>query len=810
MRGIEKPAEPAIPLAPVDRQMELSIEAARREARATFVLDGIGEGVAMAAARSLSVLVDALEPGERIDVVYRMGGPAHRAGSGERPARSVDCSVVGYSPIMGDCDSEAITRHLQTRMTLALPAASGCAFRADHTHGKAASTSHRTPRWRGVVRLRALMLPLSPSLAQPAKSRSRGPLLTVVKNYHALPTLPHARADRPHTILLPDMASYPCPDFDETLSAISQLPYPVELAIRHEAFALNSDALRWLGEARGWLDYVNRNVEVARTDGSVFVLGARERHKFSTLLSIWLRERRGHRMALIASASAPVPAAYLTMLGRAVFSGAVTVCEEGFGVGDSLATLDLGDAFPAGGPTARALAAPAALHAMGFPRAYLHVEAELADDGMLLGRLSGAHGHAVHVTQADRARHVYIIGATGCGKSTLLHNMIVQDMRMGEGVCLIDPHGDLYRQVLDAVPRHRAEDVIAIDPGDPGRAVGINFLEVSGSNRAVAENFVVNEMMQVFARLYNMRIAGGPGFESYMRNAMLLLLEGSVEPATLVEVPLLFHDADFRRSLIKRCGNPLVANFWTGLAENATGEQALCNWAPYITNKLNQFVSNALLRPLIGQRRSTVDFHRAMNQGRIVLVNLSKGVMGELDSRLLGMLVLGKLFAAALSRARMPRAARRPMHVYIDEFQNVTTDTAAVMLAEARKFGLHLVLANQTLGQIDGRKTGVLQAVLGNVATMLIMRLGAPDAERMACYVQPDLSADDLRSLPDHHVAARLVGRGRSIRPFVFETLPAEVVAPDRKTVAIIARRRRDYTEDHAEVEADIRQRLTI
>jgi len=413
----------------------------------------------------------------------------------------------------------------------------------------------------------------------------------------------------------------------------------------------------------------------------------------------------------------------------------------------------------------------------GVEKSYVDASPSSSVDGILVG-YSGKQTIArdVRFPESDRSRHCYIVGATGVGKSTLLNNMIFQDIKNGKGVTVIDPHGDLYRQVLEgAIPRTRLRDVILVDPCDFEYSVGINFLECSRSRfRAVEVNYVVNEMIKIFDRLYDLRQTGGPIFEQYMRNALLLLLENESWIATLVDVPRVFEERSFRKFLLKTCTNPLVVSFWKKQAETAGGDASLSNIAPYITSKLNQFTTNAVLRPIVGQTKSTINFRETIDTGKILLVNLSKGLLGELDAQLLGMLIIGKLFSSAMGRVTIEKKARKAMFLYVDEFQNFTTDSVAYLISEARKFGLNLTLANQNLSQLstNSGKHNILDAVLGNVGSMLLFRLGVIDSEKLEAYTRPELRAGDLQQLPDFHVAARMLTQNKPQKPFVFKTAP--------------------------------------
>jgi len=514
-----------------------------------------------------------------------------------------------------------------------------------------------------------------------------------------------------------------------------------------------------------------------------------ERGTARTLEQLLVRWQRnpggGLRQTVTVSADRPPPATLLSLLGAELFGGRDLTWRDPADRGpasakparpaapcvvDTEGVIDLRGDLPQATPIWPALPSLKALRDLGVPPLFADRVEFLPEGGILLGQVGQRErSRMVRFSPLDRGRHCYLLGATGTGKSTLLLNMVRQDLRAGAGLCLLDPHGDLTEQVLDAVPTERLDEVILFDPSDPDRAVGLNFLETDGANHGRQVNFISNEMIRIFGRLYDLRQTGGPIFEQYMRNALLLLMDEPGAGMTLVELPLLFEDKGFRRRLLKRCRAAHVVSFWTDQAERTSGETALSNMGPYITSKLNQFTHNAVLRPIIGQSRSTINFRDCMDRGKILLVNLSKGRLGAMDTQLLGMLIIGKLLDAALGRADALPQARRPFHLYVDEAQNFLTDTVTELLSEARKFGLHLTLANQTLAQM-GAESGLIGGLLGNVGTLLLFRLGVLDAERLAGYMLPDLGVHQLQELPNYHVASRLLVDGRPSRAFVFRT----------------------------------------
>ncbi len=567
--------------------------------------------------------------------------------------------------------------------------------------------------------------------------------------------------------------------------ALLHLPDGVEGSVTLASVQLGPKDLGMLSSLYDWLTDGEPKALGLRAGDGVQVDDPETLDRLKKALEGWLRTGRGVRLGCRLASRAPVPPGLAALLGKELFPGGAfeTRTVRGDRAGDCGgplalapgAALDLRGCLAASFPLPRVLPDGDALLRAGVPRDHGTSPGLLPATGVLLGRVGTGAGVAeVRFSAPERTRHAYLIGATGTGKSTLMLQMLVQDMEAGAGVCLIDPHGDLYQQALESVPAHRADDVVLLDASDFEHPAGINLLEIgTGPHREVQLNFAVNEMIRIFDRLYDLRQTGGPIFEQYMRSGLLLALDSTHSGATLMDVPWIFEDSGYRQFLKTNCKNPLIVSFWDKQAEQAGGEMALANMAPYITSKLNQFTSNALLRPIIGQSKSTVDFRQAMDRGRIVLVNLSKGLLGDLDSRLLGMLVIGKIFAAALGRAAVSAGEWRPFYLYIDEFQTVTTDTVAHILAEARKYGLHLTLANQNLGQIQTERGPSLQeALLGNVGTLISFRLGPADAEKLQSYTRPEIDALALQDLPNFHAAARLLADGAPLRPFVFRTLP--------------------------------------
>lgn len=368
----------------------------------------------------------------------------------------------------------------------------------------------------------------------------------------------------------------------------------------------------------------------------------------------------------------------------------------------------------------------------------------------------------------DRRRHFYIIGQTGTGKSTLMEEMVKQDIKNGKGVCVIDPHGEFIEHVIQCVPKERAEDVIYFDPADMERPFGLNMLEYD-PQKPEQKTFVINEMINIFDKLYDLRQTGGPMFEQYMRNAALLVMEYPESGSTLMEIPRVLADEKFRHLKLSHCANPVVKNFWKKEAEKAGGEAALANMVPYITSKLTQFISNDMMRPIIAQEKSTINFRQAMDNQQIILVDLSKGKIGEINANLLGMIIVGKILIAALSRVDMPEGERKDFYLYIDEFQNFTTDSIAQILSEARKYRLALIIAHQFIGQL---KEEISKAVFGNVGSICSFRIGAEDAEFVQKQFEPVFDANDLMNVDNRNCFMKLLINNQVATPFNMKTYP--------------------------------------
>ncbi len=431
-------------------------------------------------------------------------------------------------------------------------------------------------------------------------------------------------------------------------------------------------------------------------------------------------------------------------------------------------------------------------------------------EGLYLGEniFRGA-SKPVYMAREDRRRHTYIIGKSGVGKSNLIAYMARQDIQNGEGVCVIDPHGDLIEDVLAGVPKERAEDVIYFSPADMKRPIGLNLLEYD-SRYPEQKTFVINEMIKIFDKLYDLKSTGGPIFEQYMRNAMLLIMDDPASGSTLMEISKVLADADFRKVKMEKCQDPTVVNFWKNEAEKAGGEAALANVVPYITSKLTSFVSNSTMRPIIGQQQSSFNLRDIMNQQKILLLNLSKGQIGEMNAHLLGMVLVGKILVSALSRTDMETQNRKDFYLYIDEFQNFTTDSISIILSEARKYNLNLIMAHQYLGQlVQHNDTSIKDAVFGNVGTWMLFKIGSEDAKEMVNEFTPVFNEFDLINIAKYNAYVKLLIDNTTSRPFSMAVprLPegSRNIAEKIKELS-----RLKFGRDRSVVEAEIMRRSNL
>ena len=429
--------------------------------------------------------------------------------------------------------------------------------------------------------------------------------------------------------------------------------------------------------------------------------------------------------------------------------------------------------------------------------------AGMPDNGIRLGvSIARMRGVPLPITQAeaDRRRHCYVVGKTGMGKSTLLMNLIMQDVENGRGVFLLDPHGDLCEDVLARIPAQRADDVILLDPSDAERPLGLNILN---AETEADQQRVVNEFISLLMRLYdphNQAIVG-PIFQQTVRNAMLAAM--SLPDGTLIDVYRLISDPHYIRRVLPYIKDPLVKHYWEDLTSkmNSASDHWKAEMLPYLLSKFSRFVEDSTLRRMIGQPRTSIPWDRVMEDGKILLVNLAKGSIGQENAQFIGSLVLSSVLQAAFRRGEQSASRRREFYIYIDEVQNYATPLLATMLSEGRKFGVVLTIANQFLHQLDG---GIREAVFGNVGSLVAFRVGTQDAPVLATEFYPLFSSGDLLNLPQYTTVTKLLIDGIAARPFTMRTLPAMVAADGERATQIREQSRQRYGTDITTVQAEI------
>ncbi len=393
----------------------------------------------------------------------------------------------------------------------------------------------------------------------------------------------------------------------------------------------------------------------------------------------------------------------------------------------------------------------------------------------------------------DRQRHMYIVGKTGMGKSTLLENMAVQDIQNGEGMAFIDPHGSAAETLLDYVPEHRVNDVVYFAPFDLENPISFNVMEDVGADK---RHLVVSGLMSTFKKIWV--DAWSARMEYILTNALLVLIE--YPDTTLLSVNRLFNDKAYRLKVVEYCTDPAVKSFWVDEFANYT-ERFAAEALPAIQNKIGQFTGNPLIRNIIGQPHSSFDFREMMDQKKIVIMNLSKGLIGETNANLLGSMLTTRIYLAAMSRANLPVAEMKKMpnfYFYVDEFQSFANATFANILSEARKYHLNLIIAHQYIEQMEEE---VRDAVFGNVGTTIAFRVGPFDAETLETVFTPRFLAADLVNLGFAQIYLTLMIDGIGSQPFSATTLPPIALPSVSCRDMVIAASRKNYTHPRIEVE---------
>lgn len=427
----------------------------------------------------------------------------------------------------------------------------------------------------------------------------------------------------------------------------------------------------------------------------------------------------------------------------------------------------------------------------------------ISEDGLLLGYnvFRGAK-KAIRLSLNDRRRHMYVVGQTGVGKSTFLENLALQDMLEGRGFAFVDPHGDTAERLLAMVPRERTEDVVYFCPADMDYPLGLNMFEFHSPEQ---KDFLIQEAINILYKLYDPQHQGiiGPRYEHWFRNAALTLMSDP-EGATFIDIPNVFQDNKYLKEKLAHVTDQTVLDFWNKeMAQTSDYHKSeVLGW---FVSKFGAFRSNEMMRNIIGQTKSSFNLREIMDEGKILLVNLSKGRTGELNSKLLGMIFVMKFQAAAMSRANMAEEERRDFCLYVDEFQNFSTDSFAEILSEARKYKLNVIVANQFTTQLTDQ---IRDAVFGNVGTIVAHRVGTADAEALTKVFQPVFDIEDLQRIPNYNSVVRMLIGGVPTQPFSMANLPELGKANQQLAAALRQLSTAKYGRPKASVEAEIFKRL--
>jgi CxxC-x17-CxxC domain-containing protein len=402
------------------------------------------------------------------------------------------------------------------------------------------------------------------------------------------------------------------------------------------------------------------------------------------------------------------------------------------------------------------------------------------------------------IKRVDRRQHMYVIGKTGVGKTAFLKNMALQDINNGQGLAIIDPHGEFVEEVLDSVPPHRVNDVVYFNPADMDFPVSFNIMDVPDPRyKHLIASGLIGIFTKIWANVWSARM------EYILANCILALLD--TPGTTLLGIPRMLVDRDYRQKIINNLKDPVVKSFWINEYEEWESRYRNEAIAP-VQNKVGQFLNVSFVRNIVGQAKNTIDVDDIMNSGKILLVNVSKGRIGEDNSAILGAMIITKIQLAAMERVRIPEDERKDFYMYVDEFQNFATDSFVNILSEARKYRLDLIIAHQYVGQlVTDTSTAVRDAVFGNVGTMVSFRVGAADAEFLEQEFTPEFLQNDLIRLDNYHIYLKLMIDGITSRPFSATTIaPASVVKDDKKRQEIIRISRSKYAHPVKTVEEEI------
>lgn len=404
------------------------------------------------------------------------------------------------------------------------------------------------------------------------------------------------------------------------------------------------------------------------------------------------------------------------------------------------------------------------------PVSFTQFPKNLPANGILLGEKKTTNGtYSIRISEEALARHLYIMGQTGTGKSTLLKTMIADCLQKNYGFALIDPHGDLFDEVQKLIPKAKRNKLVVLNTTDPENSAKHNPIGYD-ENNPQSKSLVINELIRIFSSLYDMRHAGGPMFELYLKNGLLLVMDEKVQEknksATILDFVRMFFDDAFRKDLISLCGNQRVVDFFN-LAEKKSGDWSFPNFATYITSKLTRFTEDYYLTPIISSKKGNIHFRKLIDDGNILLVKMDKGLIGSDNVSLLGQMLVSSLVLASMTRANVEKHERKPFYLFIDEFQNFIKGDIGSALSEVRKYGLSMTLANQTLGQLN---QDMVEALMGNVGSMIFFRPGINDYEKIRHYLEPEFNRENVLKMPNFNCISRLLIDNIPCEPFILQT----------------------------------------
>lgn len=561
------------------------------------------------------------------------------------------------------------------------------------------------------------------------------------------------------------------------------LPEMVEINIRVHAFSLSVEMCEELHKTL--FRVLSGNLAVFHPDSPVASYSSSDELAISAaeLVRCWLRHPSGFAVDCVVRSSAPLGEVARRRLAADVFGEHPFEMVRSFDASEpkSLAQPTLAWACTPEQGVPALLPGISQLPSLGIPHHYPTPTVALPHSGAFLGTtVCGRRSSAVSLPPDCRSRHVALFGSTGSGKSSLLSQMIAEDIADPQrhcGVGLIDPHGDLYQRVLSMIPPERADDVVLVDTSDIFNTACINPMEGMHDNPLHAQ-FIVGEIMSLIDMLFEVKDSSGPMTRSHLRHLLLLSACRPGVHGTFLDAARILEDTDYCDYMLSKCKDRKVIDYWLKFKQTRGSDNGFGEWVPYIMARLTPFTSSPIMKRLINRPDSTVDLAQAMADKKIVLFNLSKGALQDIECQVLGSLIMMKFFSAALGRARIPAEQRAPFHLYVDEFQTFATDSVPRMFSEARKYGLCLTTANQSLGQLNNRwgRSNIAESILANTATKFLFRLGPSDMDTLKPYFSSQFDEEAMATLPDFHAVACMSHQNRPLPPFV---LRANLAAPN-------------------------------